>query len=286
MAPLTPVLETRLELPTQSVFYRLYRPHAPSGRRLLLLHGGGVAGALTWEGILPHLRHWPEIVVPDLRGSGDTYYPDGLDHPFEAEDVVDDLAALRQHLGWHAFDLGGYSYGGLIAMLLKTRLGADVEKTYLFEPALLGRIKQEDGMASRERMLLAAHLLRQETQAGLDVFLDVVAPGRTRGSKNEALVRSRLSQRPAGLAYAVECVSHAGAGIDRDELVARQADVSSFIGGRSSPELDRLCRRIAAGRSDWSCHLIAGADHALPFQKPEQIGRIMNEEMERYLTRT
>lgn len=285
MLPLPPVLETRLELPTQSVLYRLYRTGLPPGRRLLLLHGGGVAGALTWEGLLPHLRHWSEIAVPDLRGCGDTYYPDGLDHPFAAGDVVDDLVALRHALGWQAFDLGGYSYGGLIAMLLKMRLGADVEKTYLFEPALLGRLSREDSIASRERMLLAAQLMRSETQAGLDVFLDVVAPGRTRGSKNEALVRSRLTQRPAGLAYAVECVSHASQGIDRDDLVARQADVSSFIGGRSHPDVYRLCQQIAAARTDWHCHLIAGADHALPFQKPEQIGRIMNEELERYLER-
>lgn len=279
--------KTLLVLPAQTVAYRLYRSHPVSPRRLLLLHGGGVAGALTWEGILPYLRHWSEIAVPDLRGSGDTYFPDGKDHSFEAGDVVDDLAALRQHLGWHAFDLGGYSYGGLIAMLLKTRLGADVEKTYLFEPALLGRLTREDGMAGRERMLLAAQLLRgQDVQAGLDVFLDVVAPGRAHGSKNEALVRSRLSRRPAGLAYAVECVSHAAASIDRDGLVARQADVSSFIGGRSHADAFRLCQQIAAARPDWYCHLIAGADHALPFQKPEQIGRIMNEELERYLGRS
>jgi hypothetical protein len=30
-----------------------------------------------------------------------------------------------------------------------------------------------------------------------------------------------------------------------------------------------------AGRNDWACHLIQGADHALPFQKPKQIAELM-----------
>jgi len=66
-----------------------------------------VAGRITWGGILPHLRHWNEILVPDLRGTGKTRYPDHKEHGFEAEEVVGDLAALLDHLAWNKFDLGG-----------------------------------------------------------------------------------------------------------------------------------------------------------------------------------
>jgi pimeloyl-ACP methyl ester carboxylesterase len=242
-----------------------------------------VAGRLTWEGILPHLAHWSAILVPDLRGTGKTHYPDHQEHAFEVEEVVDDLVALTASQGWETFDLGGYSYGGLVAMLLKQRLGARVQKTYLFEPALLGKMDHAEVVASRTHLLRAAELLRDggaAVQAGLALFLDAVAPNRRRGGRSEAIMRERLARRPAGLARAVECVSRASQRLDRAALIAAQANVSSFIGERSAAEAYRLCRHIAAQRADWRCHLIQGADHALPFQKPLPIARLMNRDLE------
>jgi pimeloyl-ACP methyl ester carboxylesterase len=273
-----PSLKTTLILPTQEVFYRLYRRDNAPSRRLLLLHGGGVAGKITWGGILPHLTHWNEILVPDLRGTGKTHYPDHHDHDFEAEEVVADVETLLDHLGWKAFDLGGYSFGGLIAMLLKAARPAAVGKSYLLEPALFGKMNAAESIASHELMLHAAKRLRhlEHVGEGLELFLDAVAPNRMRGSANEEIVRGRLSRRPAGLACAIECVSNASERLDRNALIAAQADVASFIGSRSHPEVYELCRKIAATRSDWHCHLIQGADHALPFQKPEVIAELMN----------
>lgn len=270
-------LQATLTLPTQEVYYRLYRFDNAPPRRLLLLHGGGVAGKITWGGILPHLKHWNEILVPDLRGTGKTRYPDHHDHGFEAEEVVADLAALLDHLAWNKFDLGGYSYGGLIAMLLKTARPAAVGKTYLLEPALLGKMNDNESIRSHELILHSAKRLREleNVEEGLELFLDAVAPNRSRGSKNEEITRERLSHRPAGLACAIECVSHAAKRIDRPQLIAAQANVSSFIGDRSHPAVYQLCQEIAAGRNDWACHLIQAADHALPFQKPERIAELM-----------
>lgn len=66
--PPSPRSEAELLLPQQEVFYRIYQnPDADNPRRLLLLHGGGVDGAVTWGGILPHITHWQEILVPDLQ---------------------------------------------------------------------------------------------------------------------------------------------------------------------------------------------------------------------------
>lgn len=276
-----PTIKASLTLPTQEVYYRLYRFDSAPPRRLLLLHGGGVAGRITWGGILPHLRHWNEILVPDLRGTGKTHYPDHKEHGFEAEEVVADLTAMIDRLAWEPFDLGGYSYGGLIAMLLKAVRPAAVENTYLLEPALLGKMNDEESIRSRELILHAAKRLREleNVGEGLELFLDAVAPNRSRGSKNEEIIRERLSHRPAGLACAIECVSHVAKRLDRQQLIAVQANVSSFIGARSHPAVYQLCQEIAAGRHDRACHLIQGADHALPFQKPEVIAELMNKDI-------
>lgn len=274
---LKPAIKATLNLPTQEVHYHLYRLDSAPQRRLLLLHGGGVNGEITWAGILPHLKHWNEILVPDLRGTGKTRYPDHKEHSFEAAEVVADLTALLDHLAWTKFDLGGYSYGGMIAMLLKASRPSAVGRTYLLEPALLGKINDEEAIRSRELILNAAHRLRglEETEEGLELFLDAVAPNRSRGSRNEEIIRTRLSHRPAGLACAIECVTHAANHLDRQQLILAQSRVSSFIGSRSHPAVYQRCQEIAAGRNDWSCHLIQGADHALPFQKPERIAELM-----------
>ena len=58
-----------------------------TGHRLLLLHGGGVDGRITWSGILPYLANWNEILVPDLRGTGKTRFPDRGEHAFAVEEV-------------------------------------------------------------------------------------------------------------------------------------------------------------------------------------------------------
>jgi pimeloyl-ACP methyl ester carboxylesterase len=278
---LEPAIKSTLTLPTQEVYYRLYRFDSAPQRRLLLLHGGGVAGKITWGGILHHLKHWNEILVPDLRGTGKTRYPDHKEHGFEAEEVVADITTLLDHLAWNKFDLGGYSYGGMIAMLLKAAHPSAVGKTYLLEPALLVKMNDEESTRSREMILHAAKRLRdlENIGEGLELFLDAISPQRIRGSKNEEIIRERLSHRPAGLASAIECVSRAAKQLDRTALIAAQANVSSFIGARSHPEIYRRCREIATSRNDWTCHLIQGADHALPFQKPEVIAELMNADL-------
>lgn len=284
-APLSPDIEGVLNLPRQAVYYRIYRFSALNRRRLLLLHGGGVDGRITWEPILNHLLHWSEILVPDLRGTGRTHFPDREEHGFETEDVVADMEALLDSLGWDKFDLGGYSYGGLIAMQLKAARTRSVEKTYLFEPGLLGGSNEKELLSRRETLLQAAEKLRidDELEHGLGIFLDAVSPHRSRNSRNEEIVRARLAHRPKGLAAILAAVTHAARRLDRAELVELQAHVSSFVGERSGGEIYDFCREISEQHADWQCHLISGADHALPFQKPEAIAKLMNSDLERYL---
>ncbi|WP_315983179.1 hypothetical protein [Aliamphritea spongicola] len=37
-----------------------------------MLHGAGVAGEDTWQALLAQLDMWSEVLVPDLRGMGQT----------------------------------------------------------------------------------------------------------------------------------------------------------------------------------------------------------------------
>jgi pimeloyl-ACP methyl ester carboxylesterase len=285
--PLTPDCEGYLNLPQQAVYYRLYRSSAFTARRLLLLHGGGVDGQITWAPIISRLLHWSEVLVPDLRGTGKTHFPDHQEHRFTTSDVVADMAALLDSQGWNSFDLGGYSYGGLIAMQLKAERPDAVGKTFLFEPGLLGGGNEPELLSRRESLMQAAQKLRidDELEYGLQVFLDAVSPQRNRNSRSEEIVRGRLAHRPKGLAAILEAVTQAARQLNRTQLISVQQHVSSFVGERSSAEVLAFCQEIAQQRTDWVCHRISGADHALPFQKPDSIANIMNADQQAFLAR-
>ena len=275
-----------LTLPDQHLtWYRYTNPAIEPGRRLLLVHGAGVAGRDTWEMLLAFLAHWHEIVVPDMRGTGDTRYPDGVEHGFVLGQLVGDLGALLNTLQWDHFDLGGYSLGGLVSLRLKQQLGARIEKQFLLESALLDRPSMHETVLLRERYSEAAeHLRSTNTEQGIRAFLDTISPQRKTAAKAEDLTISRLGQRPIGFAHALDAVTQAIHHLDRDQLLAAQGDVTSFIGGNSVHAMHQLHRDLADQMPNWHYFMITGTDHSLPFQKPRQIARIMNEEMVRFMT--
>ncbi|MET3998790.1 alpha/beta hydrolase [Marinobacterium sp. MBR-109] len=279
------ISEHQLVLPDQHLHYRLYRnPALNNGRKLLLIHGAGVAGEDTWHMLTAFLEHWQEILVPDLRGAGQSEFPDGREHPFSVQTLVSDMAALLDQLEWQQLDLGGYSLGGLVSMLLKQRYPDRVGKQFLLESAVLDRPDWVSTIELRQRYSSAAvHLRSDDREQGIRQFLDTISPNRKASVQTESVAVSRLARRPLGFAHALDAVTAAINSIDRDALLASQGDVSSFIGGLSVELMHQLHLTLAEQMPNWHYFMVPGTDHSLPFQKPRQIARIMNAELERYL---
>ncbi len=280
------VEQNEFHLPDQHIVYRIYRnPEIKPQRRLVLLHGAGVAGVDTWAGIIAFLGHWSEVLVPDQRGMGDTYYPDRKEHAFEVQALVGDLNALVDYLGWWRFDLGGYSMGGLVALLFKQQHSDRVEKQFLLESAVLDRPCWQTTLELRQQFSQTAISLRQQAdiEKGITNFLNTISPNRKISPQAEKLTVSRLGYRPQGFASALDCVTRAIQQIDREELIAAQGDVTSFIGGNSVDLLHQYQRDLAERLPNWHYFLVTGTDHALPFQKPRQIAQVMNAEQQRFL---
>ena len=267
------------------IAFRIYRhPQITTGRRLLLIHGAGVAGRHTWEALQHYLTGWSEILVPDLRGAGETHSLDAVEHPFLVEELVADLRALLQHLGWDHFDLCGYSLGGLISLLLKQQLRGQVQKQYLLESAALDRLVWSETVSVRQQFAKAATILHQQaSETGIKQFLDTISPNRRVTPQVERLTIERLGERAKGFAHSLEAVNQAITQIDRDQLLAAQGDVSSFIGSLSVDPMHALHRALADRMPNWHYFMVAGTDHSLPYQKPRQIAQLMNQELERYL---
>jgi len=267
------------------IAYRVYSyPELTTGRRLVLVHGAGVAGRHTWEALQRFLSGWSEVLVPDLRGAGDTQSLDSHEHPFLVEELVADLQALLSHLGWTRFDLGGYSLGGLVSLLLKQNLRDQVEKQYLLESAALDRLDWQETVSVRQQFAAAAQVLhQQDAETGIKRFLDTISPNRRISEQVEKLTIQRLGERAKGFAHSLEAVNAAISQLDRERLLAAQGDVSSFIGSLSVEPMHELHRCLAEQMPNWHYFMIPGTDHSLPYQKPRQIAQLMNQELQRYL---
>lgn len=268
------------------IAYRIYRhPDATTDRRLLLIHGAGVAGRFTWEAMQHFLTSWSEILVPDLRGAGETQHQQGEEIPFTVHQLVEDVEALIQQLDWSSFDLGGYSLGGLVSMLYKERNRDKVEKQFLLESAILDRTEWQETVQIREQYAQAAvHLHGDDAATGIKAFLDTISPNRRVSPAVEKLTIDRLGERAKGFAHSLEAVTAAIRELDREKLLAAQGDVTSFIGGLSVEPMHHLHQSLADRMPNWHYFLVPGTDHSLPYQKPRQIARMMDDELQRYLS--
>lgn len=97
------------------------RIHARSGGRregppLLLLHGFPQTHAI-WHRVAQRLRERFFLVMPDLRGYGDSSKPVGeADHGnYSKRAMAADMAALMRSLGHERFGLVGHDRGGRVA---------------------------------------------------------------------------------------------------------------------------------------------------------------------------
>jgi pimeloyl-ACP methyl ester carboxylesterase len=92
------------------------------GRPLVLLHGFTGSGLQFLQQGLPAAlaRHGYRVIVPDLRGHGDSARPhDPAAYPPDV--LADDGLALVDFLQLRDYDLGGYSLGGRVVLRMLAR---------------------------------------------------------------------------------------------------------------------------------------------------------------------
>ena len=115
---------------------------AGSGPAVVLLHGVPKTG-YHWRHVLPRLSPTHTVVVPDLRGLGDSGHPaDGYDSATMSEDI----AALMASLGHETYSVVGEDWGAVVAYQLAAR-HRDRVTALVFAEALLPGFGFEDHSA-------------------------------------------------------------------------------------------------------------------------------------------
>ncbi|CAM5690163.1 alpha/beta hydrolase [Streptomyces violaceorubidus] len=108
------------------------------GDPLVVLPGGPMR-ASAYLGDLGGLAEHRRLILLDLRGTGDSAVPEDPS-TYRCDRLVDDVEALREHLGLERMELLAHSAGGSLAMLYAARHPARVSRLALVatSPRALG----------------------------------------------------------------------------------------------------------------------------------------------------
>jgi proline iminopeptidase len=135
------VSEERGEVEVEGGVIR-YRLLGEGERTLVLLHGGPGAGSLYLKPLERLAGPDRRVVVYDQLGCGGSDRPDDSSL-WRADRFVEELEALRAHLGLDRFDLYGHSWGGMLAtdyaLAHQERLRSLVLASTIADAALLQR---------------------------------------------------------------------------------------------------------------------------------------------------
>lgn len=139
----------------------------------LLCVPGGAMRASAYLGDLGGLSAHRQLIMLDLRGTGDSAIPEDPGS-YRCDRLVDDVAALQDHLGLDGCDLLGHSAGGNIAVQYATRHRGRVNKLALITPS--GRSAGLDPDAEMRRQIVK---LRQDEPwfAGAAAAFERIAGG-------------------------------------------------------------------------------------------------------------
>lgn len=92
-------------------------PQVPGSCSVVLLHGI-LQRASETSHIARHLSRYHQVVMPDLRGRGETSLPEG---PVDPATIAADVAALIEHLELKRVVLIGRDHGGVVGYHLAAR---------------------------------------------------------------------------------------------------------------------------------------------------------------------
>ena len=146
-------------------FRQAYVRRGEGGHPLLCVHGWPESKRIFWRVIEPLAEAGFEVIVPDLRGFGDSDLgPDGF------HDVAShsrDLHALMASLGHERFVVLGGDLGGPVIQDLALRFPDAVERMVLFNSPLPFLREHMSGLRTRPPRESSDYFIRQGTEPDL-----------------------------------------------------------------------------------------------------------------------
>lgn len=241
-----------------------YRRLVSDGPQLLALHGLMGNGAV-WLPFVRYLAGGFDVVMPDARGHGGSSTPAA---GYMYDDHADDVCELIKSLALHMPVLIGHSMGGMTATLVASRLGPRLGGVVLVDPTFISPEWQREVYESD---VFEQHCRFLETDRD-----DLIAEARTRNtSRTDEMIEIVTDARLRTSIRALDVLTPPNP--DPMELVASITVPILLIRGGRGIVSQQLAQNLAAVNSDLRLETIEEAGHAIPYDHPEILARLVQQ---------
>lgn len=182
------------------------------GTPMVLLHGFPLDHHL-WDEVLPLLEDTFDLIVPDLRGFGNSTM---IDAPHSMDDYASDIASLLDHLNIQKAAIVGHSMGGYVALAFA--------RLYPGRVGGLGLVSSQVLADAPERKEGRYKSAADVEANGIGSVVEAMAPKFTAEEKLQAYAREAMQrQQPAAYIGALKAM-------------AERADSTSLLSSLREPQ--------------------------------------------------
>ena len=153
------------------------------GTPLVLIHGFPLDSS-SWSEVIPLLEDNFDIILPDLRGFGQSAT---VETTYTISDMADDIAGLLDHLGIEKAAIAGHSMGGYVALAFA--------KKYPKQLTGLGLVSSQalaDAPEGKERRYKTA---ADVAEKGVSVVAEAMTPKLSANARVQAFVRNVIERQ-------------------------------------------------------------------------------------------
>jgi len=166
------------------------------GTPLVLLHGYPLDHHL-WDDIVPLLKDTFDLIIPDLRGFGESTT---IDTPCTMDDFASDIAGLLDHLGIKKTAIAGHSMGGYVALAFA--------KLYPDRVSGLGLVSTQVLADPPDRKEGRYKTAAEVAEKGISGVVDTMTPRFTSDPRWQTFARTSMeAQQPAAYIGALKAMA-------------------------------------------------------------------------------
>jgi 3-oxoadipate enol-lactonase len=180
-----------------------------NGKPLMLIHGFPLDHT-TWNNVSDLLKNDFDLILPDLRGFGQSTT---VETSYTISDMADDLVGLLDHLQIDKVALAGHSMGGYVALAFA--------KKYPQRVSGLGLVSSQAVADSSEGKDRRYQTAADVAQNGVGVVADTMTPKLSADVRVQAFVRAVIErQTPSAVIGALKAMA------EREDLISYLSSAS------------------------------------------------------------
>ena len=228
------------------------------GAPLVLIHGYPLDHSI-WEPLAPFLEHDFDLIVPDLRGFGQS---DVMEADNSIVDYASDIAGLLTHLRIRKAILAGHSMGGYVALAFA--------REYEERVAGLAMVSSQMAADTQERKDGRYATARQVLEHGVDSVVEAMAPKLSAEPQLQEYARGLIAkQSPLGIASALQAMAERP---DCTEVFAEFPFPVAIVHGDADLLIPvERARQMKAALPAAHYTELPGAGHLPMMEKPEAV---------------